>query len=131
MKKKFTVLGIAGIFLVIVLFLSTKLGSEFIPIMDEGAFDMDVALLPGVSLSKAMEVNQLAAQKMKKFDELDIIVSRTGQTGIALDTRGVDKTGYVGVLKPRSEWKRDITRDELTNEMRLSLIHISEPTRPY
>lgn len=121
MKNKFTVLGIAGIFLVIALFLSTKLGSEFIPIMDEGAFDMDVALLPGVSLSKAMEVNQLAAQKMKKFDELDIIVSRTGQTGIALDTRGVDKTGYVGVLKPRSEWKRDITRDELTNEMREEL----------
>ena len=52
MKKKFTVLGIAGIFLVIALFLSTKLGTEFIPIMDEGAFDMDVALLPGVSFLK-------------------------------------------------------------------------------
>ena len=44
-----------------------------------------------------MEVNELAAQKIKKFDELDIIVSRTGQTGIALDTRGVDKTGYVAL----------------------------------
>lgn len=121
LEKKFTVLGIAGIFLVIALFLSTRLGTEFIPIMDEGAFDMDVALLPGVSLSKAMEVNQLAAQKMKQFGELDIIVSKTGQTGVALDTRGVDKTGYVGVLKPRSEWKRDISRDELTNEMREEL----------
>ena len=58
------------------LFLLTRLGTEFIPIMDEGAFDMDVALLPGVSLSKAMEVNQLAAQKMKQFDELDIVVSQ-------------------------------------------------------
>ena len=121
MRKKFTVLAIAGVFLVISLFLSTRLGTEFIPIMDEGAFDMDVALLPGVSLSKSMEINQLAAQKMKKFDELEIIVSRTGQTGVALDTRGVDKTGYVGVLKPRSEWKRDISRDELTNEMREEL----------
>jgi len=121
MEKKFTVLGIAGIFLMLALFLSTRLGTEFIPIMDEGAFDMDVALLPGVSLSKAMEVNQLAAQKMMQFDELDIIVSKTGQTGVALDTRGVDKTGYVGVLKPRSEWKRNISREELTNEMREEL----------
>jgi cobalt-zinc-cadmium resistance protein CzcA len=120
-KQKIALLSIAGVFLVAALFLFTRLGTEFIPTMDEGAFDMDVALLPGVSLSKAMEVNQLAGQKMKEFDELDIVVSRTGQTGVALDTRSVDKTGYVGILKPKSEWKRDISREELTNEMRASL----------
>ncbi|MBI5476673.1 MAG: efflux RND transporter permease subunit [Ignavibacteriales bacterium] len=121
MKKKILLLSIAGILLVVSLIVFTRLGTEFIPIMDEGAFDMDVALLPGVSLSKAAEINQLAAQKMKEFDELDVVVSRIGQTGVALDTRGVDKTGYVGILKPKSEWKRDITREELTNEMRESL----------
>ena len=120
-KRKFTILGIGTIFMFTALFLATRLGTEFIPIMDEGAFDMDVALLPGVSLSKAVEVNKLAAGKMKKFEELGVIVSRTGQTGIALDTRGVDKTGYVGVLKPRSEWKRNISREELTDEMRSQL----------
>jgi cobalt-zinc-cadmium resistance protein CzcA len=121
MRKKTMLLSVAGGFLIAALFLFTRLGTEFIPIMDEGAFDMDVALLPGVSLSKAMEVNQLAAQKMKEFDELDVVVSRIGQTGVALDTRGVDKAGYVGILKPKSEWKRDISREELTNEMRASL----------
>jgi cobalt-zinc-cadmium resistance protein CzcA len=121
MKKKMIILSIAGAFLMAALLLFTKLGTEFIPTMDEGAFDMDVALLPGVSLSKAMEMNQLAAQKMKEFDELGVIVSRTGQTGVALDTRGADKTGFVGILKPKSEWKRNISREELTNEMRKSL----------
>ncbi len=121
MEKKTVILSIAGASLILSLMLFTRLGTEFIPIMDEGAFDMDVSLLPGVSLSKAMEVNQLAAQKMKQFDELDIVVSRTGQTGVAMDTRGADKTGYVGILKPMSEWKRDISREELTNEMRASL----------
>jgi cobalt-zinc-cadmium resistance protein CzcA len=121
MQKKIIILSAAGVFLVASLFLFTRLGTEFIPIMDEGAFDMDIALLPGVSLSKAMEVNQLAAKKMKEFDELEVVVSRIGQTGVAMDTRGVDKTGYVGILKPKSEWKRDITREELTNEMRESL----------
>jgi cobalt-zinc-cadmium resistance protein CzcA len=121
MNTKRVVLGVAGLFLVVSLFLVTRLGTEFIPIMDEGSFDMDVAMLPGVSLAKAMEVNQLAAAKLKQFPELDTIVGRTGQTGVALDTRGSDKTGYVGIFKPKDEWKRNISKEELTNEMRKSL----------
>jgi cobalt-zinc-cadmium resistance protein CzcA len=121
MRYKLIVLSIAGVFLIAALMVFTKLGTEFIPIMDEGSFDMDLALLPGVSLSKAMEVNQLAAAKMKEFDELDVLVSRTGQTGVALDTRGVDKTGYVGIFKPKEEWKRNISKEEITNKMRESL----------
>jgi heavy metal efflux system protein len=124
MDNKKTVLGIAVIFLLISLALFKSLGSEFIPIMDEGSFDMDVSLLPGVSLERAMEVNKLIGEKLKKFPELDIVVSRTGQTGIALDTRGVDKTGYVGVLYPNRKWKRDLNHEELTNEMRESLSSI-------
>ncbi|PKN68419.1 MAG: CusA/CzcA family heavy metal efflux RND transporter [Deltaproteobacteria bacterium HGW-Deltaproteobacteria-12] len=121
MMKKKAVLIAAGVLLVISMFLMTRLGTEFIPIMDEGSFDMDIAMLPGVSLAKSMEVNQHAAQKLKQFDELDIVVSRTGQTGVALDTRGTDKTGYVGIFKPKSEWKRDVSKEEITNEMRKSL----------
>jgi len=121
MDKKRVILGVAGVLLVVSLLLLTRLGTEFIPTMDEGSFDMDVSMLPGVSLSKAMEVNQRAAEKLKQFDELDVIVSRTGQTGVALDTRGPDKTGYVGIFKPKSQWKRDISKEELTNEMRKSL----------
>jgi len=125
MNKKRVVLGIAGALLLASLFLATRLGTEFIPIMDEGAFDMDISMLPGVSLEKAMDLNQQAADKLKQFPELDTIVGRIGQTGVALDTRGTDKTGYVGIFKPRSEWKRDISKEELTNEMRESLESIA------
>jgi len=121
MNNKKVILGIAGGFLVASLFLVTKLGTEFIPAMDEGSFDMDIAMLPGVSLAKAMEVNQQAAATLKKFDELGTIVSRTGQTGVAMDTRGVDKTAYVGIFKPKDKWKRDISKEDLINEMRKSL----------
>src|SRR5512137_565296 len=125
MNRKRVVLGVAGLLLVASLFLVTRMGTEFIPIMDEGSFDMDVSMLPGVSLAKAMEVNQRAAAKLKQFPELGTIVSRTGQTGVALDTRGSDKTGYVGIFKPKNEWKRDISKEELTNEMRKSLESIA------
>ncbi|HWR58717.1 MAG TPA: CusA/CzcA family heavy metal efflux RND transporter, partial [Thermodesulfovibrionales bacterium] len=125
MHRKKMVLGAAGGLLLVSLFLVTRLGTEFVPTMDEGSFDMDVSMLPGVSLATAMEVNKRAAEKLKEFDELDVVVSRTGQTGVALDTRGSDKTGYVGIFKPKEEWKRNISKEELTNEMRKSLESIA------
>jgi heavy metal efflux system protein len=121
MEKRKWVLASAGFFLLLALVIIPRLGTEFIPIMDEGAFDMDVSLLPGVSLDKAMEINKLIGEKLKTFPELETVVSRTGQTGVALDTRGPDKTGYVGVLRPRKEWKRDLDREELTDKMREAL----------
>ena len=121
LNRRKVVLGVAGGLLVFSLFLVTRLGTEFMPIMDEGSFDMDIATLPGVSLAKALEVNQQATQKLRKFEELDVVVGRIGQTGVALDTRGPDKTGYVGVFKPKEQWKRDISKEELTNEMREEL----------
>lgn len=124
-NRKKTILSIAGVLLIASFFLATKLGTEFIPTMDEGSFDMDVSMLPGVSLATAMEVNQRAAEKLKQFDELDVVVSRTGQTGVALDTRGTDQTGYVGIFKPKNEWKRDISKEEIINEMRESLESIA------
>ena len=114
-------LASAVIALVMALAVLPFLGSEFIPIMDEGAFDMDVQLLPGVSLAKSVELNQQAARRLKKFPELEMIISRTGQTGIALEARGVDKTGFTGVFKPRSEWKTASSREEMTRMMRDSL----------
>ena len=118
MKKRRLVLATACVFLALSLIIIPRLGTEFIPIMDEGAFDMDVALLPGVSLDKAMEINKLIGEKLKTFPELQTVVSRTGQTGVALDTRGVDKTGYVGVLYSKNEWKSNLSREELTSKIR-------------
>ncbi len=124
LRKKYHVLVVAGLLLIMSLFLITKLGTEFIPVMDEGAFDMDVSLLPSVSLSKSIEINRLIGEKLKQFPELETIVGRIGQTGVALDARGVDKTGYVGIFNPKSEWKQQISREELTDKMRESLSSI-------
>ncbi len=124
MKRRMGAVAAAAVLLVLSLALIPRLGTEFIPIMDEGAFDMDVALLPGISLDKAMEINKQVGEKLKTFPELQTVVSRTGQTGVALDTRGVDKTGYVGVLHPKKEWKSGLSREELTARMRQVLENI-------
>jgi outer membrane protein TolC len=79
---------------------------------------MDVQMLPGVSLDTATAAAAEIERRLKQFPELETIVSRTGQTGIAIEARGVDKTGFVGSLKPREQWTTAATRDELMDKMR-------------
>ncbi|MCU7500972.1 MAG: efflux RND transporter permease subunit [Bacteroidota bacterium] len=124
LSRKKVVVSSAVALVAVALIMLSQIGTEFMPVMDEGAFDMDVQLLPGVSLEKSLEINQMIGEKLKKFPELETVVSRTGQTGIAMEAVGVNKTGYVGVLKPRSEWKSADTREELTEKMRQSIASI-------
>jgi cobalt-zinc-cadmium resistance protein CzcA len=108
----------------VALYLIPRLGTEFIPVMDEGAFDMDFNLIPGVSLDKAMEITNLIEQRLMKFPEMVTLVSRTGQTGVPLEARGVDRTGFVGMLKPKEEWQTARTREALADKMRNALADI-------
>lgn len=124
LNHKKSVFGGATALFIASLFLLFNLGSEFIPIMDEGSFDMDVQLMPGVSLDKAIEVNKLVETKLKEFPELVTIVGKTGQSGIALEAKGTDKTGFTGILKDRSDWTTTDDKEELTNKMRESLADI-------
>jgi len=121
LKRRALVISGACVALMAAVITVTRLGTEFIPIMDEGAFDMDVQLLPGVSLPKALDITNLAGKKLMEFPELTTVLSRTGQTGIALEARGVDKSGFTGIFKPRSEWKTAADRDAITQKMRETL----------
>ncbi|MFH0920660.1 MAG: CusA/CzcA family heavy metal efflux RND transporter [Fibrobacterota bacterium] len=105
-------------------FTATKFGKEFIPIMDEGAFDMDILLAPGISLERSAAVSLEVEKRLMRFPELVSIVGKTGQTGIAVEARGVDKTGYVGILKPKKEWTSAETKEELFEKMRVALADI-------
>ena len=124
LRRKAVVIGAAVLLLAAAVAIIPRLGTEFLPVMDEGAFDMDFQLLPGVSLDKALEISKLVEQKVMAFPEMAVIVGKTGQTGIAIEARGVDKTGYVGALRPRSEWKNAKTSTELMEKMRRAVADV-------
>ena len=124
LRRKAVVIGAAVLMLAAAVAVIPRLGTEFLPVMDEGAFDMDFQLLPGVSLDKALEISKLVEQKVMAFPEMAVIVGKTGQTGIAIEARGVDKTGYVGALRPRSEWKNAKTSAELMDKMRQAVADV-------
>jgi heavy metal efflux system protein len=124
LRRKAVVIGAAALLLAAAIAVIPRLGTEFLPVMDEGAFDMDFQLLPGVSLDKALETSRIVEQKVMAFPEMAVIVGKTGQTGIAIEARGVDKTGYVGALRPRSEWKNAKTSPELMEKMRQAVADV-------
>jgi heavy metal efflux system protein len=124
LRRRLVVVAGATVALVGALVLIPRLGTEFVPVMDEGAFDMDVQLIPGVSLEQAMKTAGEVETRLKRFPELETVVSRTGQTGVAIEARGVDKTGFVGALIPREQWTSAHSREELIEKMRDSLADI-------
>jgi heavy metal efflux system protein len=124
MKHPLLLVTFALLLLAAALALIPRLGTEFIPVMDEGAFDMDVQLLPGISLSESLRVNQQIQKQLLVFPELETLIGRTGQSGIALEAKGVEKTGYTGTFKPRRTWRSGWDKARLIEQMRLSLENI-------
>ncbi len=95
-----------------------RLGTEFMPIMDEGALDADIQFLPGISLEESLAMSRKVQARLMEFPEVVTVIGKTGQTGIALEARGVEKTGFVGVFKPREEWTSARNREGLVDLMR-------------
>ncbi|MCE5186492.1 MAG: CusA/CzcA family heavy metal efflux RND transporter [Planctomycetaceae bacterium] len=118
LKNKWAVILISGALITAAAINVGRLGREFVPVMDEAAFDMDIVLAPGTSLERSAMIADLVQKRLMQFEELETVVGKTGQTGIALEARGVEKTGFVGLMKPRSEWKNAASREELFARMR-------------
>ena len=79
------------------------------------------SLPPGTSLERSAMIAQMVQKRLMQFEELETVIGKTGQTGIAIEARGVEKTGFVGSLKPRSQWKNAKTREELFEKMRKAI----------
>ncbi|HAH07429.1 MAG TPA: CusA/CzcA family heavy metal efflux RND transporter [Elusimicrobia bacterium] len=121
LAHKAAVLTGSGVLLAGSLCLVPFLGTEFVPIMDEGSFDMDTSIAPGASLETSAGVARTIEERLMTFPELETVVSRTGWTGRAIEARGVEKTGFLGVLKPKREWVTARTREELFEKMRAAV----------
>lgn len=122
-NRKKVVLAAVGIF-ILIFPLIFFLGAEFIPIMDEGAFDMDTRLLAGVSLPDSLRVSKKVEKILKQFPELEIVIGRIGWTGIGIGARGVESTGYTGIFKPKKQWKTARSKEEMIDKMRKALSKI-------
>ena len=100
-----------------------RLGSEFIPRLDEGAFAVQIQQLPSVSLTQSIRTVSEAEKVLKTFPEVTKVISKTGRAEVATDPMGVETTDMYVALKPHSEWITAHTREELIEKMSEALEH--------
>lgn len=95
--------------------IATRMGSEFVPSLNEGDYAIQALRIPGTSLSQSVAMQVQLEKRLKaEFPEIDRIFARTGTAEIASDPMPPNiSDGYI-MLKPEAEWpKPKKTRDEL------------------
>ncbi len=114
--KKLTILLALGV-LGATFYPASKLGSEFMPTLNEGSLLYMPASLPGMSITKAAELLQTQDKIIKSFPEVASVFGKAGRANTATDPAPTEMFETVINLKPESEWRAGLTIDALIAEM--------------
>ena len=115
-RFKKVIVGVTVAVFVVSVFLFSRMGGEFIPTLQEGDFAFHCILPQGTSLSQSLETSMQASRLIKEFDEVKMVVGKTGAAEVPTDPMPPEATDMMIILKPQSEWKRDVSYDELAEE---------------
>ena len=118
LRRRLVTVAIASVLFVGGIGLSTTMGAEFIPKLDEGAIALQVWRLPSVSVDEAArQSTTLERVLLDQFpDEVETIVSKTGRPEIATDPMGVEMSDVFVMLRPRDDWSYE-NKEELIEAM--------------
>ena len=82
-----------------------KLGSEFMPPVEEGSLLYMPSTMPGISIAESQKLLQITDRILKRFPEVDTVIGKTGRADTATDPAPLSMLETVIVLKPRSKWR--------------------------
>ncbi|MCC6140964.1 MAG: efflux RND transporter permease subunit [Nitrospira sp.] len=122
------VLGIAIGSLLASLALFPLLGSEFIPILNEGSVAPQTIRLPSVSLPASIEIEKRMQQAIMEFPEVEMVVSKIGRTELGNDPQEPNESDPVVRLRPLDQWTTARTMPELMQKFRERLTNIPGAT---
>lgn len=117
MANKKLSLSVAFAVMAISLFSFKFLGSEFLPELNEGALWVEAKLPMSSSLTQTVGFVKEFRKALGSFDEVNGVLSQTGRSNDGTDPSGFYYIQCQVNLKPKSEWKRKISKEELINEM--------------
>jgi len=115
-RKKLSLL-LATIFLVVSLFSAKFLGTEFLPTLNEGALWVEAKMPMSSSLTETIKMVTVLRAKLNEFPEVNGVLSQTGRSNDGTDPSGFYYVQMQVNLKPKDEWKRKISQDDLIEEM--------------
>jgi cobalt-zinc-cadmium resistance protein CzcA len=103
-RRRKAVLGAAAALVVLSGLAATRLGSEFIPNLDEGDIAMHALRIPGTSLTQAVSMQSALEETIKTFPEVDKVFAKIGTADIATDAVPPSVADTFIIMKPREQW---------------------------
>jgi copper/silver efflux system protein len=95
----------------------SKIGSEFMPPLDEGTILYMPTTLPGIGVAKAREALQRQDSILAAIPEVQSVFGKAGRANTATDPAGLDMFETTIVLKPEDEWRDGMTAEKIVAEM--------------
>lgn len=94
-----------------------RLGSEFLPELNEGSVWININMPPSISLGEASVMLSRIRRILRQFPEVDSVISKTGRPEDGTDPKLVNMAELLVDLKPPSEWRRGISKEKLIERM--------------
>jgi Cu(I)/Ag(I) efflux system membrane protein CusA/SilA len=117
MRWKRTTIVLALATLAVSLYPASRLGSEFMPTLNEGTLFYMPTSLPGMSITKAAELLQTQNKIIKSFPEVASVIGKAGRANTATDPAPTEMFETVINLKPESQWRPGMNTDKLIAEL--------------
>jgi copper/silver efflux system protein len=121
LKAKLFTIVLALAALVASIWPAMRIGSEFMPSLNEGTLMYMPTTLPGLSITKAAELLQMQDRIIKSFPEVESVYGKAGRAATATDPAPTEMFETIINLKPKSEWRAGVTIDSLKAEMDAAL----------
>jgi Cu(I)/Ag(I) efflux system membrane protein CusA/SilA len=116
-----TILAINLAALITGVLLLTRLGSEFMPPLDEGSLLFMPVTLPDVSNAEAKRLLQVQDRIIRMVPEVDHVLGKAGRAATATDNSPISMIETIILLKPSHEWRKGMTKDGIINELNAKL----------
>jgi cobalt-zinc-cadmium resistance protein CzcA len=100
---------------------ATRLGSEFLPELNEGSVWVNLTLPPGISVSEAVRECSRVRSIIGKFPEVRSVTSKAGRPEDGTDPKQINMSEFLVDLYPQDQWKRQISKDDLLKEMQVEI----------
>jgi heavy metal efflux system protein len=121
MRRPAFVVGVAAAIFGVTMLLVPRLGTEFLPELDEGSILLQATKDPSISLSFARDIHRDVERVVRKTPEVTTVVSRLGRAEVGSDPMGVNQSDVFVMLKPRDEWRPGMSKPDLIEEIEENL----------
>src|SRR5262249_43239480 len=121
LRYRWFALGSALLLLLITIFPYERLGSEFMPPLNEGTLLYMPTAVPGISITEATKILQIQDRQLKKIPEAITVFGKAGQAETPTDPAPLSMFETIVALKPPNEWRKGMTWDNLLAEVNASM----------